>query len=424
MIGLAGLLAALFPVWHWFWLRLDDGSGERAGLFVLVAVVGFLIHRRPALTLQWNAASIALTALYFVSYAFLPPLIRAALALGLICAVLRLDRVAPALCPLLMLSLPVIATVQFYFGYPLRLGTASVVEGLLHFLPLEGAIARHGTVLWWEGHPIGVDPPCSGVQMLWSGLFLHFALATLHYHSWRRLALLTPPAVGMILLANVLRGFLLVFQEAEVVSLPAWMHIGTGVLVFGGMALLWARLCANGSETRCPPAPEQSTPMLRSGIAIVVVALAPFLTLESGKTGTSSEIPPFPESFEGERLVPIPLSDQERSFSRDFPGALAVFETRSGRRVIFRQVVVPTRKLHSSADCLRAVGYRLEGRFSETNPDWQHWRATHPVFGVWQVRERIGDDAQNWSEVSAWYWSAFLRKCEGPWLAVTVMERA
>ena len=260
--------------------------------------------------------------------------------------------------------------------------------------------------------------------MLWSGLFLHFALATLHRHSWGRLVRLTPLAVGMILLANGLRGFLLVFQEADVIAMPEWMHVGTGVVVFGGMALLWARVCASGGEAIDLSPAQSATPFPRTALGIVVIALAPLLSLSATTSRPLVEAPPFPETFEGEHLIPIPLSVQENSFAREFPGALAVFETRSGRRVILRQVLQPTRKLHSSADCLRAVGYRLDGRFSESNPDWNHWHATHPVHGTWQVRERIGDDAQHWSEVSAWYWAAFLRKSEGPWLAVTVMEKA
>ena len=39
------------------------------------------------------------------------------------------------------------------------------------------------------------------------------------------------------------------------------------------------------------------------------------------------------------------------------------------------------------------------------------------------IRERIADAKGNeWTDVSAWFWSVALGRTEGPWLSVTIVE--
>ena len=79
---------------------------------------------------------------------------------------------------LMLLALPIIPPLQFYVGYPLRLATAFVSARLLslHGLSIDAV----GTCLDWNGTLIAVDAPCSGVRMLWTGLYLAMGLVLLY----------------------------------------------------------------------------------------------------------------------------------------------------------------------------------------------------------------------------------------------------
>ena len=67
-----------------------------------------------------------------------------------------------------LLSLPLLASLQFYAGYPLRVVTAEASRWLL---PPASASQRSGASLLVNGQLVIVDAPCSGVQMLWLGYF-------------------------------------------------------------------------------------------------------------------------------------------------------------------------------------------------------------------------------------------------------------
>jgi hypothetical protein len=134
-----------------------------------------------------------------------------------------------------------------------------------------------------------------------------------------------------------------------------------------------------------------------------------------------------PAEWEGEPLAKIPLSDREKAFARTFPGRLGIFETADGRRIILRWVTRPTRKLHSSADCLRASGFTLKNRAASVagKESWRCFKASHPDWGSLELREQVrsaADPARCWSEIPAWFWAASFQPHPGPWWAITVME--
>ena len=117
-----------------------------------------------------------------------------------------------------------------------------------------------------------------------------------------------------------------------------------------------------------------------------------------------------------------PLAEREARFAREFPGEIAVFSTPDGRTVVARRVLRPTRKLHPAADCLRAVGYRIEARPIFTAADGVEWGVCEArrEGERLQVRERlVGDDGRRWTDVSAWFWAAALGRARGPWWALT-----
>jgi hypothetical protein len=121
----------------------------------------------------------------------------------------------------------------------------------------------------------------------------------------------------------------------------------------------------------------------------------------------------------------VPLTKLEERFQSAFPGRIAKFS--DGRRVIvMRWVVQETRKLHPASDCYRGSGYSISPLPIRIDAQGNLWGAMHAQRGrdVVRISERIFDGSgQGWTDVSAWYWAAFLGRSKGPWWAVTVVEK-
>jgi exosortase len=149
---------------------------------------------------------------------------------------------------MLVLSLPVVASLQFYLGYPLRAMTAWCSATLLRFAGLD--VEQAGTTLTWLGRTVLVDAPCSGVHMLWVGLFFVALLSYLLRAPPTRFVCNAAGAVLVIVAGNVLRNTLLFVKEAEIVALPKWTHEATGVVTFLVSALLIAGLVNWRSHAR------------------------------------------------------------------------------------------------------------------------------------------------------------------------------
>lgn len=434
LIAAVLLALAFWPVARWYGLRLDDGSDEPMGLLALLAAGWFLWRDRDRLGM--SRLSIAAGAIgmvvYLLVFPWLPPMFRALAAIVVAGTVFRIGRAPAGVWVLLVLSLPVVASLQFYAGWPLRLGAATLAEGSLQLLGLE--VMREGVALLWQGQRIEVDVPCSGVRMLWTGLFFHGVLAAERRLALRTMLWLTPLCIGLILAANVLRTVLLFFKESGLVVLPEWTHEGIGVLVFagliGGLFAIHRRLPMRVEKVATPTVrPLRRFEMALFTAVALAAAAVPFVarasvTMESGEVT-------WPTQWNGLDLVPVSLTEQEKSFADTFPGEIAVFRTAEGpfsKRLILRHVERATRKLHSSADCLRAAGCILEEKPEETDSNgerWSVWRATAPEGGHFRVRERLheaADPERQWTDATNWFWSAALGRSEGPWWAVTVIE--
>jgi len=288
-------------------------------------------------------------------------------------------------------------------------------------------VAREGTQLVWQDQLIGVDAPCSGVKMLWTASFLAMTLNAIAGSGWIRTAVTCIASGGLALVANAVRTALLFAKEAAIVSLPDWMHEGIGLCVFGGLVLLLGRICAGHPDADrrapVPPGNRSPGPRFETGAAVglcLLVAGVPFLTPAPPATDATPAFPGWPSAWRGQGLEPLPMTEQEQAFARTFPGKIGVFTT--GREtVIVRWVGRATRKLHSSADCLRAIGFQIEAQ----RPG--HFLAYSPDGSVCRVKERIHEkdltgSGRTWKEISAWFWSAALGSSEGPWWAVTVIQ--
>ena len=237
---------ALLPAWAWMARRLADGADDPLGLLALAALATLAgLHRkalRASPALGWLAAATALTLAATLLRGALPPLLTSLLAvLALATALLAFLPRQVAATPVLLLAvlaLPLLSSLQFYAGYPLRVVTATASQGLL--APFF-TVWREGSALLVDGRLVIVDAPCSGVQMAWLGYFTAGATAL-----WAGLAdrtvLARLPCVGLTVLAgNVLRNTLLVAAEGAGRPLPAWGHEALGLVVLGAVcaAVAW-----------------------------------------------------------------------------------------------------------------------------------------------------------------------------------------
>lgn len=236
---IAAQVVAFWPVWRWYAMRVGGSTDEAWGLLAFACAAYFLwkgkIYGEAEPGLLFPAL---LVLVYAASYPFLPPLLRAAVAvtaLGCTASLLRFGRrFHPGTLGLLYLSLPVIPSLQFYGGYPLR---ALVATAAAPILRLGGfAVVQEGTCLNWAGRLIWVDAPCSGIRMLWVGLFLACALACLYDLRPLRTFLALAAAFVAILSGNVLRAVALFYVEAGIVQAPPWAHDYVGVVAFAAVA--------------------------------------------------------------------------------------------------------------------------------------------------------------------------------------------
>ena len=237
-------LAAFWPVWRWYAARVINSTDERWSLLALGTVIFFFARKKPAANyapLPLILAT-ALTLLYALTFPFFPPLLRASVAMAAVgCTVSALRFgifVHPGIVGLLLLPLPVIPSLQFYGVYPLRLFCARVAASLLQLGGL--AVIQEGTCLNWCGHLIWIDAPCSGVRMLWSGMYLACALICLFEVRPLKALLALSASFVAIIIGNIMRAIALFYLEAGIVVLPAWAHEGIGVVtfVFVGLGIL------------------------------------------------------------------------------------------------------------------------------------------------------------------------------------------
>ena len=231
------LLLAGWPVLRWYALRLGDGSDEPQGLVAFAAALVFAPWRAwsDPLPPRRHAVLAALLLAYCAAFPFAPPLARALIfvvALGLAAAPRGF---AFAWSALLALSLPLVATLQFYLGYPLRALTAALAAPLLALGGLR--VEASGTTLAWAGERVIVDTPCSGLRMLWTGLVLAAVLACRFRLGARPAVALFRQASLAIFIANTLRAAFIFCLETGLWPNPPWAHESVGLALFAIVAL-------------------------------------------------------------------------------------------------------------------------------------------------------------------------------------------
>jgi exosortase/archaeosortase family protein len=240
--------AALWPHGLWAARRVTDGSDDPLGLAALAALLWWLARAQPTLRalprLAWLGGAAALTLAATAALFVAPPLaaaLLAALALWAHVAAWLPER-SPraALAGLALLALPLVASLQFYVGWPLRAFTAQFSAWLLQAAGFDAQPA--GAAMTVAGQLVIVDAPCSGVQMAWLAYFAACAVAA--FTARRDAAFVRRlPLVGLaVLVGNVLRNTLLVALEARPQGLAPWAHETLGLVFLVAVTLLAVRL--------------------------------------------------------------------------------------------------------------------------------------------------------------------------------------
>lgn len=247
---LALQFAALAPTWVWMAERMRDGSDDPLGALALAGLASLVWHTRRELRaaprLGWLALATVGTLLAAVSRIGLPPLAAGLIAvLALACGLIALLPRRVAWLPvagMAVLALPLLSSLQFYAGYPLRVVTAEASRWLL----APGfSVAREGTSLLVDGRLVIVDAPCSGVQMVWLGYFTACAVALWAPRSDRSFLARLPVVGALVLGGNIVRNAVLVAFEGAGQPMAPWAHNVFGLvvlaLVCGGIAWTMGR---------------------------------------------------------------------------------------------------------------------------------------------------------------------------------------
>jgi exosortase/archaeosortase family protein len=238
---------ALWPHALWMWSRMRDGSDDPLGVVALAALALLVTRLAPRLRGQpdprWLAAAVLLTIASTVATLCLPPLpasLVAALALAAgIAAWLPPGTARLPFVGLAVLALPLLSSLQFYAGYPLRLATAQLSTWLLTLVGV--AAERSGATMEVGGRLIIVDAPCSGVQMAWMAYFTAFTVAALT-NLRDAVFLRRLPWVGILVLAgNAVRNAVVVALAARPAGVGEMAHQATGVAMLAAVCglVLW-----------------------------------------------------------------------------------------------------------------------------------------------------------------------------------------
>jgi exosortase/archaeosortase family protein len=423
-------LGAALVAWVWLY-RSGDGAG------------------RGSCAPFWLGASAVAVLSYALAYHHVPQLLGLGiLALGVGFALLGLlppERRPGSwgLIPLILLGLPIMPSVQYVFGYPLRAMAAQVAS-----LWMGGSIEAVGTGLSDGTRTIFVDAPCSGLRMLWTALVLASASALTLQLGRVRTCMLFAIGVVVAVLGNACRATALFVIETRFDGTMSHNAVGLAMFVLCSAAVVWIAVRLRSII----PAPAASATRHRAslalGAALVLacsVAIAtPFLAVHE-TARTPVELPPFewPTSWSGLALTPTPVDPGLARFLMNFPGRMAEFRLGdTGQRAFLRWTPLPTRRMHTAEGCYRATGGRitplpafrdLQGhtwaRFHVVRKDGSEVTVRQCYFAIPRETsaERLEDltsGARSWPDASSWYWAAAKPGTEvEATLAVTVTEQ-
>jgi exosortase/archaeosortase family protein len=426
-------LVAFWSVGRWYFLRLSTSNDETWGILALLVIAALIFKNRRK---NYNVSNLGfITAsilIYAVSFPFLPPLLRAVIAVTSLTFTISGwffgKKFHFGIWSLFLLCLPSIASMQFFLGFPLRI---LVGEATAFLLKLNGLVVfREGVCLHFGEQLIWIDAPCSGIKMLWTGFFLTSLLITIYGFNFKKACFAFASAFGIILLGNIFRAVGLFYLEAEIVKMPSFAHeaIGVSAFVLTCIGIVVTILKFRGFDETEPQTQTKSALQINSFqtnilvVSCLVAFVVPFFV--GGKeTVKNNQTAKFPTTFEGKPLQELSLTERENFYLNEFPGDIKRFSA-GNREIIIRHVSNATRKLHLSTDCFSAIGYAIKPlpiKIDETGQKWACFNANKGDESL-NVCERIyTENGESWTDASAWYWSAISSENKDYW-AVTVAE--
>src|SRR5712671_6918813 len=136
LVVAALVTAATWSAWHWYAERISEAPEEAAALVLTIAflaIAGRLRSHEPAAHTSVTLLPVPLLpvalllAVYAAGHAFLPPIARAALAVAATLFARHIaffkDKPPVAFWGLAALALPVVPSLQFTLGYPMRVAS-------------------------------------------------------------------------------------------------------------------------------------------------------------------------------------------------------------------------------------------------------------------------------------------------------------
>jgi len=431
-------LVAVWPVWQWYGSRFAHIAGETYVLVAFTTALALVGWQRHAtnLSVVHLVPGIACLAAYGLLYVYLPMEIKAGLALISLafpyCLLATGTWPHPGMFGLCLLGLPIIPSLQFYLGYPMRLVVAYAAAAMLR---VEGLpVLPRGSCLVWAGNLVGIDAPCSGVRMLWAAGYLACTLSLLCRLSTMRTVIVGATVVPLVLLANTLRSVSLFHVETGLLPCFRFAHEMIGVFYFCLLALAIAMVvlrlrkgldslsgvvCTGINPTRVSTA----TVYVVSSIVCIAVGLMPLVHTPASVGQSDIQFPGWPKEWNGRPLVPLALATDEQEAARSFPGHVARF-TDGRYEYLIRWITEPTRKMHPVADCFRARGAHITVLPLHMDARGRLWETLNVEISGrhFTAFEQFSDSTgTTWSDVSNWYWAALFGKTAGPWWVFEIL---
>lgn len=239
----AVVVGATWDSWRWYAARLMASPEEGAALLLTLVFFAALAAPRFAKRQPLHSVPLApltgLLCLYAAAVLVAPPIFAAAIAVTAALLTLYLavfgQRPPVAFLGLVALALPVLPSLQFVLGYPMRLVSATLTVALLDLqgLPIE----RAGTYVVVRGEMVQFDAPCSGVSMLWALMLLTLMISVLNRFGIGKLAMAVCGTIAIAIACNVLRVSSLLYAEFGNWAPPGgFVHEGIGLVAFAGSA--------------------------------------------------------------------------------------------------------------------------------------------------------------------------------------------
>lgn len=237
---------AFWRVGVWYAQRVL-GSEDQGYCLVAILAAGALLFVKRRNAPPAGAVNLLLPTVmvlfYATVYSWVTPTIRAAIAfVSLSCTITQYvtgRAFHPGLCGLFLLSLPILPSLQFFVGYPLRVVVATLAAPLLQLAGF--GVVRRGAILEWRGEELLIDAPCSGLSMIWSGMFLTFILIALYPLNLHRTLFVCALAAIMLVLGNALRVASLFYIETGQMKPFPLLHdmVGLAVFAFTACGVAW-----------------------------------------------------------------------------------------------------------------------------------------------------------------------------------------